>query len=258
MKPLAWNSIISSLLSPLGVLGRDGCSANWHVQSFLLYGHVMPVLGHWPACSTTHLQPYSSNILKIIISANSWQLSNSQNHTAQHARVNTDLTSKDRTLICKGKVCPFPLRNTFTSFRWSGCTHEKATEFSSVCHFFSCSKRDKINVGCKNKAVLPQLQAGWDKSKECVSQIKRQKTIIRFNRHGTFHSWDWFKSNSSLTHQSPITLWLYFKPVRQKEKELSLERLTVSQSQTFLFGDLICPPSAPPAPPHTQKTDTFV
>lgn len=128
--------------------------------------------------------------LKSSSAPNSWQLSNSQNHTAQHARVNTDLTSKDRTLICKGKVSPFPLRNTFTSFRWSGCTHEKATEFSSVCHFFSCSKRDKINVGCKNKAVLPQLQAGWDKSKECVSQIKRQKTIIRFNRHGTFHSWD--------------------------------------------------------------------
>lgn len=54
-------------------------------------------------------------------------------------------------------------------------------------------------------------------------------------------------------HQSPITLWLYFKPVRPKEKEFPPERLTVSQSQTFLLGDRIRPP------PYRHKiTDTFV
>lgn len=91
---------------------------------------------------------------------------------APHACVNTDLTSNDTILICAGKVSPVPLRTLFMPFRWSGCMHEKATEFLE-----SVSLLQWLN---KTKQLLQQ-QAGWGKSNERVSEIKR---------HGTFHSWD--------------------------------------------------------------------
>lgn len=96
----------------------------------------------------------------------------SQNHFAQHTRVNTELTSKDRTVICNGKVSPShsePLSHRLGEV----AAHEKATEFSSVCHFFSCSKRDKINVTLKKTKQRFQR----DKKQGMCQPEKRDKKL---------------------------------------------------------------------------------
>lgn len=83
----------------------------------------------------------------------------------------TNLQSSHKaTLLCtpvSTLTWPVKTEPSFVKAKWAQChsehfsrhfgevaAHEKATEFSSVCHFCICSKRDKLNVTCKNKTVF--------------------------------------------------------------------------------------------------------
>lgn len=154
---------------------------------------------------------------------------------------------------------PLKTEPSFVKAKWAP---KRPQSFSSVCHFFSCSTRDEINVTCNNKAVLLEVHAGWGKSKECVKQIKGQKKkklssdstdvalfILEISSRATVAS----RISPPSLSGSMLNRW----DRKRKNFELQLGRLMVSQSQTFLLGDLICH-QPPPPPLHTQKTDTFV
>ena len=162
MKPLAWNSIISNLLSPLGVLGRNDCSANWHVHVFAslwtcLRWHARP-------CSFTSLFHYTCTALFRQRPENRPQcqqmttLRLANRATPLHACVNTVPTSTDRSLICHGNASLFPLWTALSPFRWRDSESMKL-----VCH--------------TNQKQFLELQVCWVKGKWCVRKVKRQKIL---------------------------------------------------------------------------------
>lgn len=147
VKLLASNSIISDLLSPLGVRGGNGCFANWHVLSSLwacLPCQACPCLF---TCLSTHILPYSRP-------------------PKSPSVPNTDDSGTLHSTPMSARTWPVETEPSFVKAKW---THSHPDPFShhlavvaahtlrfQAWHFFkatqSCSKQDTINVTCKNKS----------------------------------------------------------------------------------------------------------